>query len=70
MSVRVPKKVAEEAKELELNMSKLLKETLIEEIERIRYQDFIYNMEKSKKDLENISIKEITDEIRKTREER
>ncbi len=69
ISVRVPKKVVEILKE-EGNISKIVRELLIAEAERIRAKKYEEKMKIARKIVEKLKLSEIVRDIRKFREAR
>ena len=68
VTARVPKSAVERLKGK--NVSRLIREFLIAEAERVKHEEHLKAVKEAQKHLENVSLKEITEDIRKFREAR
>lgn len=69
ITVRIPKKLREEAKKYGINISRLLREVLIEEIRRRKLEKIDELQEKAKKTISKIDKKDLIKTIQEIRHE-
>lgn len=70
VSAKVPKEVKEELKKQNVNISKVVREALEKEIKKRRVEDLKRRYSEIKPILDKISAQEVTQLIRKDREQR
>ena len=68
VTARVPRDAVKKLKEK--NISRLVREFLIAEAEKVKREEHLKAIKEAKKHLEKVSIEEITEDIRKLREAR
>ena len=70
ISARINKKIVEECRKLEINISEIIREVLLQKVYEKKEEMFRKSVEEASKITEKLNIKNVVKDIRQMREER